>query len=125
MDLSRRSLSVDARPQAFELSPATTAVIVVDMQNDFGHPDGMFGRAGIDLTGIRATIEPTATVLEAARANGMTVVFLKMAFKPDLSDSGAPNAPNWLKHIPMNAGDDTISPMGAPSRVLILSLIHI
>ncbi len=119
MDLSRRSLSVDARPEPFELSPATTAVIVVDMQNDFGHPGGMFGRAGIDLTGIRATIAPTARVLEAARANDMTVVFLKMAFKPDLSDAGAPSAPNWLKHLPMKAGDHTISPTGSPSRVLI------
>lgn len=112
-------LSVDARPAAFEFEPSKTAVIVVDMQNDFGHPSGMFGRAGIDLTGIRATIEPTARVLDAARANGMAVVFLKMAFKHDLSDSGAPSAPNWLKHLPMNAGDAMTAPTGAPSRVLI------
>jgi ureidoacrylate peracid hydrolase len=112
-------LRVDARPAAFEFEPNTTAVIVVDMQNDFGHPNGMFGTAGIDLTGIRATIEPTASVLDAARANAMPVVFLKMAFKPDLSDSGSPSAPNWLKHLPMKAGDDTLSPTGSPSRVLI------
>jgi ureidoacrylate peracid hydrolase len=118
MDQSPR-VRVDARPAAFEFEPNTTAVIVVDMQNDFGHADGMFGKAGIDLTGIRATIEPTARVLDAARANGMPVVFLKMAFKPDLSDSGAPNAPNWLKHLPMKAGDGTLSPAGSPSRVLI------
>jgi ureidoacrylate peracid hydrolase len=110
---------VDARPAAFEFEPDTTAVIVVDMQNDFGHPNGMFGTAGIDLTGIRATVEPTARVLDAARANGMPVVFLKMAFKADLSDSGAPHAPNWLKHLPMRAGDETTAPSGAPSRVLI------
>lgn len=112
-------LTVDARPTAFEFEPNSTAVIVVDMQNDFGHPAGMFGAAGIDLSGIRATIEPTMRVLAAARANGMPVVFLKMAFKPDLSDSGAPSAPNWLKHLPMKAGDATVSPAGAPSRVLI------
>jgi ureidoacrylate peracid hydrolase len=112
-------LSVEARPTAFEFQPSSTAVIVVDMQNDFGHPAGMFGRGGIDLTGIRATIEPTARVLDAARANGMPVIFLKMAFKPDLSDSGAPSAPNWLKHLPMKAGEESVSPTGAPSRVLI------
>lgn len=113
------ALTVDARPATFDFEPSTTAVIVVDMQNDFGHPAGMFGRAGIDLTGIRATIEPTARVLDAARAIGMPVIFLKMAFKADLSDAGAPNAPNWLKHLPMKAGDKTTSPAGAPSRVLI------
>jgi ureidoacrylate peracid hydrolase len=49
----------------------------------------------------------------------MPVVFLKMAFKADLSDSGAPAAPNWLKHLPMKAGEATTSPSGAPSRVLV------
>jgi ureidoacrylate peracid hydrolase len=112
-------LSVDARPGPFDFDPAHTAVIVVDMQNDFGHPEGMFGRAGIDLTGIRATVAPTARVLDRARSVGMLVVFLKMAFKADLSDSGAPSAPNWLKHLPMKAGEATTSPAGAPSRVLV------
>ncbi len=119
MDSLRAPLAIAARPTAFEFEPSRTAVIVVDMQNDFGHEGGMFGRAGIDLSGIRATIEPTAKVLEAARANDMLVVFLKMAFKPDLSDSGAPTSPNWLKHLPMNVGDETVSPTGAPSRVLV------
>ena len=119
MEPMQQPLTVDARPTVFEFEPRSTAVIVVDMQNDFGHPAGMFGTAGIDLSGIRATIEPTARVLAAARANDMPVVFLKMAFKPDLSDSGAPSAPNWLKHLPMKAGEETVSPAGVPSRVLI------
>jgi len=119
MDSLRVPLTIAARPSSFDFDPNRTAVIVVDMQNDFGHPDGMFGRAGIDLSGIRATVEPTARVLHAARANEMLVVFLKMAFKPDLSDSGAPSSPNWLKHLPMKVGDETISPQGVRSRVLV------
>lgn len=27
--------------------PATAAFVIVDMQNDFAHPDGAYGRAGI------------------------------------------------------------------------------
>ena len=119
MDSQATQRTIAARPDSFDFDPGATAVIVVDMQNDFGHPNGMFGSAGIDLTGIRATIGPTAKVLEAAHAHGMPVVFLKMAFKPDLSDSGAPSAPNWLKHLPMKAGDNTLSPTGVPSRVLV------
>jgi ureidoacrylate peracid hydrolase len=113
------AVSVDARPDPFGFDPTTTAVIVVDMQNDFGDPDGMFGRAGIDLSGIRATIEPTARVLAAARRAGMLIVYLKMAFRADLSDSGAPGAPNWLKHLPMQAGAATTAPDGSASRVLV------
>lgn len=37
---------VDARPEAVRFSPATTAVIVVDMQNDFTTAGGVFERAG-------------------------------------------------------------------------------
>jgi ureidoacrylate peracid hydrolase len=111
--------TIQARPAAVTFDAAHTAVIVVDMQNDFGSPEGMFGRAGIDLSGIRATIEPTQRVLAAARRVGMKVVFLKMAFRSDLSDSGAPDAPNWLKHLPMKAGESVTAPNGSPSRFLI------
>ena len=111
--------TIDARPAPVSFDAARTAVIVVDMQNDFGAPGGMFGRAGIDLAGIRATIEPTRKVLAAARREGMKVVYLKMAFRSDLSDAGAPDAPTWLKHLPMKAGETVTAPDGSPSRVLI------
>ena len=111
--------TVEARPAPVSFRASQTAVIVVDMQNDFGSPDGMFGRPGVDLTGIRATIEPTRRVLASARRAGMKVVYLKMAFRPDLSDAGAPDAPNWLKHLPMKAGETITAPDGSPSRILI------
>ena len=111
--------AIDARPAPVRFDASETAVIVVDMQNDFGSPDGMFGRAGIDLTGIRATIEPTRKVLASARRNGIKIVYLKMAFRPDLSDAGAPDAPNWLKHLPMRAGETVTAPDGSLSRVLV------
>ena len=111
--------TIEARPASVSFDAAHTAVIVVDMQNDFGSPKGMFGRAGIDLTGIRATIEPTRHVLASARRTGMKVVYLKMAFRSDLSDAGAPDSPNWLKHLPMQAGESVTAPDGGPSRVLI------
>lgn len=89
------------------------------MQNDFGAPGGMFASAGIDISGIRATVPKTKAVLDAARRVGATVVYLKMAFKPDLTDAGYPAAPTWLKHVPLRAGSDSEAPDGSPSRVLI------
>ena len=83
---------VDAEPGALTIEPAASAVIVVDMQNDFGAEGGMFARAGIDISGIRAAIGPTARTLEAARRAGLPVVYLKMGFRPDLADAGAPDA---------------------------------
>ncbi len=112
-------LTIQARPAPVNFDAEHTAVIVVDMQNDFGTPEGMFGRAGIDLTGIQATIEPTRQVLVSARLAGIKVVYLKMAFRADLSDAGPPDAPNWLKHLPMRAGESVTAPDGSPSRFLI------
>jgi hypothetical protein len=48
-----RLIHLDAKPEAITLDPAMTAVIVVDMQNDFGSKGGMFDRAGIDISGIQ------------------------------------------------------------------------
>ena len=119
MNPQEAPLAVEARPGPMSLEPKRTAVIVVDMQNDFGSEGGMFARAGIDISGIRGAVAPTAKVLAAARRAGMPVVYLKMAFRPDLSDAGAPDAPNWIKHLPLRAGDAVLAPDGTPSRILI------
>jgi Isochorismatase family len=85
-----RPINLDAKPEAITLDPVMTAVIVVDMQNDFGSKGGMFDRAGIDISGIQEAVGPTAKVLAAARSLGIKIIYLKMGYKPDLSDLGAP-----------------------------------
>jgi ureidoacrylate peracid hydrolase len=92
---SPTQIIVDAMPEALAIAPAQSGVIVVDMQNDFGSEGGMFDIAGIDISGIQKAIAPTARVLAAARRVGISVVYLKMGFRPDLSDAGAPDVPNW------------------------------
>ena len=89
------------------------------MQNDFGSEGGMFARAGIDISGIQAAVPPTARVLKAAREAGITVVYLKMGFQADLSDTGGPDAPNWVKHQPLRVGEAVTAPNGSASRILI------
>lgn len=88
MELRARQFAIDARPHPFALNPSTSVVLLVDMQNNFGAAGGMFARAGIDISMIRRAVGPTARVLAAARDCGMPIVYLKMAFKPDLSDAG-------------------------------------
>jgi ureidoacrylate peracid hydrolase len=116
---SSGEIVVEAKPEALVINPAQSAVIVVDMQNDFGSEGGMFALAGIDISGIRSAIAPTARVLAAAREAGMTVVYLKMGLRPDLSDAGLPDAPNWVKHRPLRAGEVVTAPDGSASRILI------
>jgi ureidoacrylate peracid hydrolase len=120
MQSASRRVAVDARPEAVTLDPAKSAVIVVDMQNDFGADGGMFALAGIDISPIQGVVAPISHVLAAARRSGMTVVYLKMGFDPDLSNTGGPEAPNWFKcHQPFRVGEPTTAPDGSSSRVLI------
>ncbi len=112
-------VTIDAQPAPFDVHAATTAVIVVDMQNDFASVGGMFERAGIDVGVIRAAIEPTRALIGAARASGLRVVYLKMGFQPDLSDTGGADSPNWQIHRRLNAGDTVAAPDGSSSRILI------
>ena len=116
---SPADFALDARPDPFALSLTTSAVLVVDMQNDFGAEGGMFARAGIDISMIQRAVGPTARVLAAARRRGIPIVYLKMAFKPDLSDAGPPDGPNHMRHLRMGVGTLVNAPDGADSRILI------
>jgi nicotinamidase-related amidase len=71
-------ITVDSKPEPLDIDIARTAVIVVDMQNDFGAEGGIFHRAGVDIVDIQAVVKPTAEVLDAARTAGMKVIYLKM-----------------------------------------------
>lgn len=110
---------VASRPAALDLDLARTAILVVDMQNDFGSEGGMFHRAGVDIAPIKAIVPAIAKVLAAARSVGLPIVYLKMQYADDLSDVGNPHSANFLKHQRMRVGDDVEAPDGSPSRILI------
>ena len=52
----QRVVSLVATPQTVDIDVATTALLVVDMQNDFCHPDGWFAAKGIDASPIAAVL---------------------------------------------------------------------
>ncbi len=114
-----RRVELPARPAPVQIDTAKTAALVVDMQNDFGARGGMFDRAGIDITGIQRAVAPTARALDAARRAGIKVIYLKMGYRADLSDLGAPNSPNRMRHLQLGVGQPLRAPDGRDSRVLI------
>lgn len=114
------TLQFKTKADSVAFNADSTAVIVVDMQNDFGSKGGMFHRAGIDISMIQKAVAPTSKVLDAARLAGIKIIFLKMGFKTDLSDMSPAGAPNYNSHILFfHAGDTIINPAGAKSRILI------
>ena len=71
-----RSVKLNARPGPIALETAKTAIVVVDMQNDFGSEGGLFDHAGIDISKIREVIGPISKVLSLARSAGIKVIYL-------------------------------------------------
>jgi ureidoacrylate peracid hydrolase len=118
-DTKSRVIRLDAKPEPIAIDTARTAVIVVDMQNDFGSKGGLLDRLGMSIAEIRAVIPPTSRVLAAARSAGISIVYLKMAYRPDLSDLGASDAPNRIGHLQAGVGKTVAAPNGVPSRILI------
>jgi ureidoacrylate peracid hydrolase len=113
------SVELAARPEPVTIDTAKTAMLVVDMQNDFGAVGGCFDRAGIDISGIRRAVAPTAHALDAARRAGIKVIYLKMAYRPDLSDLGALDSVTRHRHLRLGVGQPVRAPDGRESRILI------
>jgi nicotinamidase-related amidase len=78
-----KPLRFDAKPQSIEIDIARSAVVVVDMQNDFCHPDGWFGQKGINVKPMRKPIPMIKRLLPAWRHAGGAVVWLNWGVRPD------------------------------------------
>jgi ureidoacrylate peracid hydrolase len=91
-------LVVPAEPGPVKIDTGRTAVIVVDMQNAFCSKEGMFDILwGLDQVKVGRVVKADRKVIEAARRAGIKIVYLRMAYRPDLSNAGGPESPNYWK----------------------------
>jgi ureidoacrylate peracid hydrolase len=76
---------VDALPLSLaeKTRPERTALVVVDVQNDFCHPDGMMAREGFDTGAVEAMAEHLPQLLAAAREAGVLVVFVRNVYSTE------------------------------------------
>ena len=71
------------------LDPARTALIVIDVQVDFAAADGAMAAMGADLSTIEATITRMQTLIDAARARKVRVIWLRVATHADTDSAAA------------------------------------
>lgn len=81
-----------------------SALIIVDMQNDFVHPEGGFAQrakempeAGIDMPFLMGTIPHVKRLADTFRRAGRPVVYVAVVVKPDYSDA---QFPYWRLGLP-------------------------
>ncbi len=89
-----------ARPEPIRLDIYRAALIVVDMQNSFCKKGGIFDYLGaLDEIRVKQIIDRDKKVIEACRRKGIRVVYLRMGYRPDLSNAGGPESPNYYKEL--------------------------
>ncbi len=91
-------LTTDSKTLRLDLAKA--AIIVIDMQNDFCHPDGWLAHIGVDVTPARKPIEPLNSLLPELRALGVPVIWVNWGNRPDLLNISA-----GLHHVYNPTGD--------------------
>lgn len=79
-----RPLRLDAEPQAVTIDAAKTALLIVDMQNDFCTEGGWLHARGIDITPNRAPIAPLKALIAACRESAIPVVWVNWGVRKDL-----------------------------------------
>jgi nicotinamidase-related amidase len=84
-----------------------SAMIVIDMQNDFCHPQGWLAGIGVDVAPARAPIKPLAKLLPKLRRADVPVIWVNWGNRPDLA-----NISPALRHVYNPDGKST--GLGAP-----------
>ncbi|MEQ9643481.1 MAG: cysteine hydrolase [Alphaproteobacteria bacterium] len=74
--------------------PARTALMLLDLQNDFIHAEGAYGRAGVSAVEIAALPARLAPVVAAARVAGVVIVSTHFTLVP-----GRDGAPLISEHL--------------------------
>lgn len=67
---------------AHSIDPKRTALLTIDLQNDFLHPEGAYGRAGQGAEAITALPARIKPVVDALRAKGGTYISAQFTLVP-------------------------------------------
>ena len=68
------------------IDDSTTALIVVDMQNDFCSEEGFYGRQGMPIPPVRRAIESLSRLRDSLRDRGVIVVYTRLVHNPAVAD---------------------------------------
>jgi ureidoacrylate peracid hydrolase len=106
------------------------ALIVVDMQNGFCHPDGSFTRIGQGLEGADEAVRNAALAIAQARQAQIPVIFTRHLYRPGRADEGRAlkeNSPALAGLAGLQAGTwdaDLSAELGAGPNDLIIDKVR-
>jgi ureidoacrylate peracid hydrolase len=87
-----------------QVDPRAAALLIVDMQNDFCHPEGVSGKRGRQLTMSIEMAPRLEAFIKACRDVGMPTIFVQTIHYP-WTDS-----PSWVRRLEKDGGDSVCRP---------------
>jgi nicotinamidase-related amidase len=82
MNMHRNGATSRVEPAPLVVFAPETALVIVDMQNDFCAPDGYYARIGADVSALTAAIDPVAALLARAREHSLAICFTRLVHDP-------------------------------------------
>ncbi|HEY9809162.1 MAG TPA: cysteine hydrolase family protein [Halomicronema sp.] len=82
--LPQKSVTLVTETKTLKIDLTKTAILVIDMQNDFCHPDGWLAHIGVDVSPARTPIQPLQNLLPSLRKIGIPVLWVNWGNRPDL-----------------------------------------
>jgi nicotinamidase-related amidase len=82
--LPQKSVTLVTETKTLKIDLTKTAILVIDMQNDFCHPDGWLAHIGVDVSPARTPIQPLQNLLPSLRQVGIPVLWVNWGNRPDL-----------------------------------------
>jgi ureidoacrylate peracid hydrolase len=76
-----------------KIAPANTALLVIDVQNDYIHPEGYIGRNGGNVRHCAEMVPRLIRLIEAARSFGVKVIYTRNWHRPET------DSPAWLDRL--------------------------
>lgn len=107
-----------SHPETWDLT--RTALLTIDLQNDFIHPDGAYGRAGQGADSIAALPARIAPLVRALRAQGGTYISAQFTLVP--GPQGVPLIAPHLKQLRPFLTKGDFAPGGFGHR--IVDILH-
>lgn len=112
--LAPQPITLTTATKTLRLDLAKAAMLVIDMQNDFCHPDGWLAYIGVDVSPTHAAIAPLQGLLPVLRSAQVPVIWVNWGNRPDLLNISA-----GLRHVYNPTGEgvglgDPLPQNGAP-----------
>ena len=86
-----------AEPEAIQLAPEQTALIVIDMQNAYTSLGGYLDLAGFDVSATQPVVANIIKSIDAAHAAGIQVIYFQNGWDDQYIEAGGLGSPNYHK----------------------------